>query len=151
MTEPAVQPREPRLERLHAYWLGKCRDGRFPARADIDPAEFRFILGNVFLVATEGDPPDFRYRLFGMNLARRAGYDLTGKTVEDIPAEDMRVFLRGHYQAMLATPAPRSDRGERRLQGIRRFELLLLPLAGEGGALQMILGALLYSDPLATG
>ena len=149
--DAAVEIQEPRLQRLLAYWRSKCNGELFPARADIDPAEFRFVLGNVFLVALEGDPPVFRYRLFGTNLARRAGYDLTGRTLEDIPAEDMRAHLRGQYAAMLAQPAPRADRGERRQDGRRRFELLLLPLSGHGRRLDMIIGALLYTDPLAPG
>jgi hypothetical protein len=149
--DAAVEIQEARLRQLFVYWRGKCQGEAFPTRAEIDPVDFRFVLGNVFLVALEGDPLVFRYRLFGMNLARRAGYDLTGRTVEEIPAEDMRAYLRGQYLAMVAQPAPRVDRGERRLEGLRRFELLLLPLSGHGRRLDMILGALLYTDLLTPG
>jgi hypothetical protein len=138
---------QPRLQQLHAYWQGLRKGDAFPSRRDIDPASFRFVLGHVFLVAIEREPTAFRYRLFGVNLARRAGYEMTGKTVDEIPADDMREFLSRHYAAMLAHPAPILERGERALMGTRRFELLLLPLAEDGKTVDMILGALLYADP----
>lgn len=151
MNEPALDRSgliaQPRLQQLYAYWRG-LRPDRIPSRRDIDPAAFRFVLGHVFLVDVLRDPPRFRYRLFGVNLSRRAGYDLTGKSIEDIPAKDMRDYLRRHYLTMLAKPGPIVDRGERDLMGTRRFELLLLPLADDGQTVDMIFGALLYADPL---
>lgn len=152
MNEPALDRpgliSQPRLRQLYDYWRG-LRPHGMPARRDIDPAAFRFVLGHVFLVDVRRDPPCFRYRLFGVNLSRNAGYDLTGKTVEDIPTKDMRDYLRRHYLTMLAKPGPIADRGERNLMGTRGFELLLLPLADDGRTLDMILGALLYGDPLS--
>jgi hypothetical protein len=147
MSDFASRIAQPRLQQLYAYWLGLGRDGAYPSRRDVDPTGFRFLLGHVFLVAIEPGPR-FRYRLFGVNLARRAGYDLTGKLVDDIPAEDMRGFLRGHYEAMAAKPMPMLVRGERQLKDSRRFEMLLLPLSDSGAGADMILGALLYADPM---
>jgi hypothetical protein len=147
MSEFASRIGNPRLQQLHAYWQGLRKGAAWPSRKDIDPAGLRFILGHVFLLDVERAPPAFRYRLFGVNLARRAGYELTGKTVDEIPAADMRAFLRQQYEAMLAQPQPMLERGERSLLGTRRFELLLLPLAEDGKTLDMILGALLYADP----
>jgi hypothetical protein len=138
---------QPRLKQLHDYWQGLRQGDAFPSRRDIDPKGFRFILGNVFLVDVERQTNAFRYRLFGVNLARRAGYELTGKTVDEIPVDDMRAFLKKQYEAMLAKPAPMLQHGERHQMGTRRFELLLLPLAGDGRRVDMFLGALLYDDP----
>jgi len=148
MTDVENSIAQPRLRQLYAYWNGLRRGDAFPARRDLDPVQFRFVLGHVFLVDVERDPPRFRYRLFGVNLARRAGYELTGKSVDEIPSADMRAYLARHYQAMLAAPGPRVDRGERVLGETRRFEMLLLPLADDGKTVDMILGALLYADPL---
>jgi len=148
MTDFAERITQPRLRKLFEYWQGLRQGDALPSRRDIDPTQFRFVLGNVFLVEIEREPTQFRYRLFGVNLARRAGYELTGRTVEDIPAADMRDYLRGRYEAILADPAPMVDRSERVLMGARRFELLLLPLAADGRTIDMLLGALLYADPL---
>jgi len=147
MSDLASRIVQPRLQQLHAYWLSRCRDGAYPSRRDIDPAGFRFVLGHVFLVAVEPGPR-FRYRLFGVNLARRAGYDLTGKLVDEVPTEDMRAFLVRQYEAMQASPEPMLVRGQRQLQDTRRFEMLLLPLSDSGSGVDMILGALLYADPM---
>jgi hypothetical protein len=147
MSDFASRIVQPRLQQLYAYWQDRCRDGAYPARRDIDPSGFRFVLGHVFIVAVEPGP-QFRYRLFGVNLARRAGYDLTSKLVDEIPAADMRDFLRKHYQAMAAKPEPMLVRGKRHLSETRRFEMLLLPLSDSGTGVDMILGALLYADPM---
>lgn len=146
MSDFASRIVQPRLRQLYAYWQSKCHEGAFPSRRDIDPVDFRFLLGHVFLVAIERQPLRFRYRLFGVNLARRAGYDLTGKLVDDIPADDMRRFLRAQYETMAVHPEPLLVRGERQLNDTRRFEMLLLPLSDNGA--DLILGALLYADPM---
>jgi hypothetical protein len=44
----------PRLQQLYASWLAKRGGRRFPARADFDPIELRFILGNLILVDVVG-------------------------------------------------------------------------------------------------
>jgi len=44
------------LQRMLAYWQSKCGGHAMPARADIDPVEFPWGLGNVSLLDVERDP-----------------------------------------------------------------------------------------------
>lgn len=47
---------DPRLKRLYEYWRGCCAAAAMPARAAVDPLEFRYILGYVTLVEVELAP-----------------------------------------------------------------------------------------------
>jgi hypothetical protein len=74
-------PHEAQAERirdLHRYWLSKCRDGRLPTRAAIDPAEIRALLPHIILAEIE-TPFAIRYRLVGTAVAKVHGDDFTGR------------------------------------------------------------------------
>ena len=80
-----------RLRRLYEYWSGKRGDRRFPSRADIDPVDMVFALGNVILAEVLPEtPPRFRIRLHGSALAQFVGYDLTGKMLDEMPVPEFR-------------------------------------------------------------
>jgi hypothetical protein len=56
-----------------------------PSRADIDPLDLRFAIGNLILVdAIEAEPLRFRVRLHGTNLSERMDFDLTGKMLDEM-------------------------------------------------------------------
>ncbi len=107
-----------RLRRLYAYWNERRGSRRFPARADIDPLDLTFLMGNMILIdVIEGDPPGFFIRLHGTNLAQRAGYELTGKMLNDLPisrvspAGDADLYPRGANRgAVSRRPRPRARR-----------------------------------------
>ena len=40
----------PRLQRLYQYWSDKRGERGMPSRADIDPLDMRFAIGNIILV-----------------------------------------------------------------------------------------------------
>jgi hypothetical protein len=71
---------DPKLQQLYDYWLDKRNGQRYPARADIDPLEMRYAMGNIMLVEVLGELlPRFRIRLHGSNLVPRHGGEHTGK------------------------------------------------------------------------
>jgi hypothetical protein len=81
-SEPSTEP----LRRLLQYWRSKCVGDRLPARPDIDPVALAFILPNLFIMDVHADEEPhrrFRFRLFGTELVRIHGRDLTGKTFHD--------------------------------------------------------------------
>lgn len=137
--------KDEKLARLFDYWREASPPEGLPSRDIVDPFAFKFLLGNIFLVDVEGDPPRFRYRLFGDRLAERAGYELTGRYVDDIPSTDMREVLVEAYGELFRGRVPVVRRGRRfnddRIQG---YEFLLLPLSSDGSVIDLILGAMLY-------
>jgi len=54
------QIREPKLGRLYEYWTKRKGSQRLPARRDIDPLDFSYILGSIMLLDVLDDPLRFR-------------------------------------------------------------------------------------------
>lgn len=134
-----------RLKFLVDYWRGKCRDGRLPARTDIDPLDLRNLLGNINLIdvvrPAQGDGQlRFRYRLFGTEFIFYHGGDLTGQWLDDIPNTVYREQLIGLYNHVVATGVTPMLSYDYMLESRRhRFHAVILPLAGDGRVVDMIL------------
>src|SRR5262249_32032863 len=134
---------EPRLRRVYAYWLERKGARRFPARGDIDPADFTYALGHVMMVAGEREPLRFQVRLHGSEMARRSGYDLTGKWLDDIPISEAREAALAVCRDLVATGEVRAFQRRRILDGrLRRFEVLWLPFSENGTDVSLLLCAL---------
>lgn len=123
---------QPRLRQLHAYWQEKRGDRPFPARADIDPAEMLFILGDLILFdieAGEDGQPRFRYRLFGSNIVQRQGFDMTGKCIDQHPWPGFANRAREGYLRLVQTGLPDAIIRREEIDGrLFRHQSLLLPL-----------------------
>lgn len=142
----------PCLRQLYLYWEERRRGREFPARRDLDPVEFRFALGHVVLIDVLRDPLRFRFRLHGSELSLRAGYDMTGKMVDDLPNPANRAILLERCAGLVATRLPLRVLDQRPL-GKRLFgyEALWLPLARDGSTIDMLMGAVVYRDSRAAG
>lgn len=57
-------------------------------------------------VLSEGEEPDLRFRFWGTQRASLIGYDLTGKTMSDVQAEDMREGNMREYVKMIELGVP---------------------------------------------
>jgi hypothetical protein len=137
-----------KLQRLFEYWRSKLGARGMPARADIDPLELGFIIGNVILVdVTAGEPLRFRIRLHGTNLTERAGYELTGKLLDELPQPEFRELARLSFSKVAQTGEPLRVRRDRMLDGrSRRYETIILPLSSGGTQVDMLLCGLVYDD-----
>jgi hypothetical protein len=135
----------PDLRALYDYWNERRGGRRWPARADINPVELKFALGNLSLIDVSRDPIKFTFRLVGTLLAQRLGADFTGKSVEDIPDPDYRAEITAAYRKIVETGEPSNALGERVFDGgPRRFETLRLPLSEDGKGVNMVLVCALY-------
>lgn len=134
---------DPQLKTLVQYWSGKSVAGRLPARADIDPLDFRQMLGRVLLVdvVREGDRRRYRYRLFGTEFVFYHHGDLTGRYLDDIANAEFRSELLAQYEAALFTRQPQYMTYDYIVEAERhRFQAVLLPLARDGVNVDMVLG-----------
>ncbi len=137
------------LQRMFAYWQSKCGGHAMPARADIDPVEFAWGLGNVSLLDVERDPLQFRYRLAGSKLTRIMEVDLTGRSIDDIKHVDFRDLMRKHLREIVETAKPSvycisiTNGG-----GPQTYVRLALPLRGADGGVAMILTMIEMIGPL---
>lgn len=143
---------DPLLHRLFDYWNKQRGFRLMPSRADIDPVEMRFILGHLMLIDVQRPAIEFRVRLQGTKLAWWMGGEYTGKTLGELPLQELRSLAREYLTAVVESRAPVHRTGDRILDGIpRRFEVLLLPLSGSTTAVDMLLGAVRCRDRLSEG
>jgi len=123
----------PNVARMLAYWQSRRRDGRLPARRDLDPMEFRFVLGSVVIVEVQRNPLRFRYRVHGIDLVQRDGFDLTGKWLTDHPEPQYRERIEKAWGLVVESGRIMHGFRDYQVDGrTRRYEVLILPLADNG-------------------
>ncbi|HWU00511.1 MAG TPA: PAS domain-containing protein [Terriglobales bacterium] len=171
----AAEAQDKRLSRLYQYWRDKCGDRQFPDRADIDPVDFRYILGFVTLVdvididlPVANTPPGgslvgnrtspqpgrrYYFRLDGSRLAELSGTDYTGRYLDELPWPDYVDFVRWTYDEVLRKKRPL---GYRRNGNIDEHtfdeETLIFPLGAGQGRIEKLLVAVIPGefDPAIT-
>ncbi|MCK6452283.1 MAG: PAS domain-containing protein [Alphaproteobacteria bacterium] len=136
----AGQISHPDLLRLLDYWLERCRDGRLPARRDIDPLALPYVIGHLILVDVERDPLRFRYRLIGSSLSLQFNLNLTGRLVDEHPDPTIRRLANEAYATVVTTARPLAYRRDAVInKRVRRYDVLILPLASDGQTVDKIL------------
>lgn len=102
-----------------------------PTRTDLDPVEFRYILGNVILVEVERDPLRFRFRLYGAALINFFGDgDYTGKYADQLLPPDYAPFVVQAYKTAIEGRVPRYAERDLVMNHQRLiYDVLTLPLA----------------------
>lgn len=136
-----------RLRRLYRYWDEKRQGRRFPARRDIDPLDFPYVLGQMMLIDVSYDPLQFRFRLYGTELVDRMGFDMTGRTLDKHPLPEFRDFLERGWREVLDTGAPAHVFFNRLVDDRqRRFESLRLPLSADGQKIDIIMVTAVLTD-----
>jgi hypothetical protein len=143
--------KHPRLRQLYEYWDGKRGDRPMPSRADIDPLDMRFAIGNIILIdVIDGEPLKFRIRLHGTNLSERVRFDLTGKMLDEMPQAEFRDLTQQSFAKVVATRRPLHAERDLVLDKRRRhYETIILPLSSDGERVDRILCGLFYDhlDP----
>lgn len=141
-------------DQLLSYWeealqTEKVRqnDG-VPLRERFDPVDLPNLLPRIALIETvdiveplgDGDVQggrgvDFRYRLTGTEIVRRAGRDPTGKTFSDLYEGDYLEAARKTYLDLMASGLPHlSERTFSSKDGnqIMQYDRLILPYSSDG-------------------
>jgi len=138
---------DPKLRRFYDYWIGRCGDRRFPARRDIDPLEFPYVLGNIMLVDVLRDPQRFRVRLHGTNMVTRMHYDMTGRMVDELPRPEYRAYVLDRCRGLVASGEPLLLRNNLTLDGwTSRYEALWLPLSDDGINVDLLVCTMIYGE-----
>ena len=143
----------PDLKQVYDYWNARRGGRRFPARADIDPLDLRFALGNVTLVDVLYAPVRFRIRLHGTMAIQRMGLDLTGWMADEIPDAEFRAAAIHAFHTIIETGRPNLSRAERVVEGkAYPLEILRLPLSDDDHTINMLMLCSLYKTaPPPTG
>jgi hypothetical protein len=122
-----------RLQRLLEYWDTLRGQAAMPAKAAIDPLDFRYILGYVTLVDVESGPRRYRFRLDGSILVRLSGLDYTGRYLDQLDMPDYIDFIAAGYDLVVGSGKPYAYRKEGDFD-TKSFdeETLILPLSAAG-------------------
>jgi hypothetical protein len=139
---------DPRLRRFFSYWSERRKGQSLPARRDIDPLDFAYLIGHIVLLDVLREPLRFRFRVHGTQLATQFGYDMTGKMAEDVPRPADRAVLIERCTRIAEAGEPllvarRHPLGKRQVD----YEALWLPLADDGRLVTMLLGAAVCHAP----
>jgi hypothetical protein len=94
-----------RLRRLHAYWDAKRGDRTMPSRADIDPVEMGWILGNLSLIEVR-EGGDYVWRLDGTNLAEFFGCEMMGRSISEYPYPAYIETMRSTFETAVRAGGP---------------------------------------------
>lgn len=101
----------PIVRRFHGIWTAKRGDRLMPHWQDIDPAEMRSILPNIFVTTIEAAPFRVFYRLVGTK-AVAFRHELTGRYLDQIAEfpEDVRAELSAEYRLVFDQKRPTFSR-----------------------------------------
>jgi hypothetical protein len=136
-----VRIADPVIRQAGLYWRGKVKDGKLPARGDIDPLEIPALLPHLILWNVERSPLRFRGRLVGSHVVNMSGRDATGRYVDFI---DDHGVIEAEYRAVAASGLPRYQecRAHWPNHDHKYYGRLLLPLAQDGRSVDMLFGAI---------
>jgi hypothetical protein len=135
----------PGLVHLHAYWDGKRGGRAFPRKADIDPTEIPFLLGNIVLFEVLDGGADARCRIAGGVIEEISRRPLTGAVLSRAALPVFDAAFRAHLHDGVADGAPIYF--TRRVDPVGDqppvlLDTVLLPLSNDGAVADFVIGAM---------
>lgn len=134
---------------FHAFWLTRCRDGRLPSKADLDPVDMRPFLANIILLEVLREPLDFRYRIIGERVIERLG-NMTGKCVGASALASVSNSAYQNYVAVAETRQAQFLEGRTTTAFRSDFPCVLsrvhCPLAADGETVDHIISCVTFAD-----
>lgn len=142
-------------EELFGYWAALRRGCGLPARRDLDPRDIKRLLPTVSLTEVLREPLDFRIRLAGTGLYDVYGREITGKRLSEIYNAAAADYWRSELNRLVETGKPAVGVHSLAWRGASHLSImwLRLPLASNGGQVDMILGydAVIGMSQVSTG
>lgn len=129
------------LQFLAGYWRERAAGGAPPPFGIVDPLALKPALGYIMLLDVLDGGWDYRYRIYGSEIASRFGRDLTGRHTSDITRTAYTGnFYIAAYRAVLARREPLfTVSSSPSYVAAVDWWRLSLPLADSAGAITRIL------------
>lgn len=141
---------DPELIALLGYWRSLKVGGRLPARKALDPAALPAeLMPHFFMYDVEREPLDYRMRLAGSMLCATVGFEMRGKTFDEIHPPDKAAEIRQEFDTVVQSGQPHyAKRSAQWLaDGLLHYRRLLLPFADDGITVDSLGGASLFDLP----
>ena len=141
-------PQHPRLLELFGYWQTLRGSRAMPSRADIDPTQIPKLLPHIIMYNVEG-PGAYTIRLVGESVQSFVGQNRTGRPAGGIMNERAAEIMIRILDAVATERAPRFRAGKTHWhqdKSYRQFEACFLPLSTDGIAVNVILGAVMFTE-----
>jgi len=139
MSDAPFVPTNPKLLDFYALWRGKCSGGRLPARTDFTLEDLRPYIGRIAILDVIDGGRDFRFRLYGTQIAEEYKGEMTGKSVTAFRANFFAAIVPG-YRRAVETRQPHYDAPEiDDALMLYKWERLVVPLASDGTTIDMIM------------
>lgn len=131
----------PVLRRVIALWDEKRGDRLMPSRADFDPAEMKFALGDLSLYDVEVGPPRrFWCRLDGTRQVELFGVDCTGRYLDEcFPADYYAMAYLSFSSAVDGRKPFYYQRNIPYYDRNIRYEFVMMPLSSDGQTVDKLL------------
>lgn len=133
--------KESRLVELYRYWRGLPRIDGVPPADTVDPIEVAAALRIVMLLDVVDGGRDFRYLIYGQEVAERFGENMRGRLTSEMPIPpNVSALFVGGYRAVIQTRAMLlTEHTAPPTVSVTKWRRLILPLADENGAVNRIL------------
>ncbi|MBO6835772.1 MAG: PAS domain-containing protein [Alphaproteobacteria bacterium] len=133
--------RESRLVTLLRYWRGMPKAMGLPRFQDLDPIDITSALGIVMLLEVLESGDDYRYLIYGEEIAERFGRNMVGQRTSDIPTHpSVTTLFLACYRVVIDTRRPiLTEHSAPPQVSATSWRRLVMPLAGDGGQVERIL------------
>lgn len=138
---------DPRIHTFFAAWNAARHGKPIPSRRDFDPLAVAPLLKFVWIYRYEPDIPDFVCRLAGENVNDAWGRSIKGRRLLDIVGAADHPVVMERWLRILREPSIQYGARQERLSALdlHRAERLILPLTGDSGEAEFVLGISLYT------
>jgi hypothetical protein len=129
------------LKVLFQWWRSKRPARGLPSIDAVDPHALKEALGYLMILDVLEDGWDYRYRLYGSEIAQHAKRDYTGQKTSDLKVvSPIPTFYIACYRAVLVRPEPLMTRNQPPSEvATTTWTRLVLPLAGPDGKIARFL------------
>jgi hypothetical protein len=144
---------DPKIRKVHDYWIAKHHGARLPSRGDLDPVDLADCLGGLMLldIIGAGIGQDFAVRLAGQHVEEAFGRPLRGQKLLEVfkGMADADCFQRFRLAAITGQPDFRTAD----LAGLGRpfvhYDRALMPLSEDGSTISHLLCCYVFTRGVA--
>jgi hypothetical protein len=130
------------------YCLSVKPKGDFADRQDFDVFKLRPWLGYIMILEYLADQDDFRYRMFGTQIAEQSGFDMTGRLVSDLPSPGSGFYAKLYRESMNGRKLVYSQHTRIHARYDCDWHRILCPVQA-GGQIQIVTGNFPVTRPNA--